>query len=237
MKKGAPFRPRSTDPALGFALGLTLVGLLLAAPAARADEYSRISHYSARMFSTGVLVIDARMGDITIRGWDEPRIEVEAEKVVRAGSEAKAQTLYDRIRVELVGGDKLVTLRSLYPARRPWRPFRGESKLSVNFTIKMPYDANLKLACVDGDVRIAGIVGGEQLRVNYGDVEIDVPDVYQLRSLFAHAWVGYVQSDLNGLSSDGAGLQQKVSFYNPQGSQDISVRVRMGGVFIYRGDD
>ncbi len=208
----------------------------MAAGSARADEYSKTSRHSARMFSTGTLEIDARTGNVTVEGWDEPRVEVEAEKVVRAGSEAKARPLYDRVRVELVGGDKLVTLRALFPARRPWRPFRGESKLSVNFRIKMPYDANLKLACVDGDVRITGIAGGELLRINYGDVEIDVPDVYHLRSLFAHAWVGYVESDLTGMSSDGAGLQQKVSFYNPYGTQDISVRVRMGGVFIYRGD-
>ncbi len=237
MKTRAPIRPRAAHSASSFAAATAVVCLLAAAPAARADEYSETSHYSARMFSTGVLVIEARMGDITIQGWDEPRIEVEAEKVVRAGSEAKAKPLYNRIRVELSGGDNLVTLRALYPPRRPWRPFRGESRLSVNFTIRMPYNANLKLACVDGDVRIEGIVGQELLRVNYGDVEIDVPDVYQLRSLSAHAWVGYVQSDLNGLEGDSAGMQQKVSFYNRYGTQDISVRVRMGGVFIYRGDD
>ena len=214
-----------------------VVCILIAAASARADEYSKISRHSARMFSTGTLVVDSRMGDVTVEGWDEPRVEVEAEKVVRAGSEEKARPLYSRVRVELVGEDKLVTLRALFPPRRPWRPFRGESKLSVNFRIKMPFDANLKLACVDGDVRITGIAGGELLRINYGDVEIDVPDIYQLRSLFAHAWVGYVESDLTGMASDGSGLQQKVSFYNPYGTQDISVRVRMGGVFIYRGDD
>jgi hypothetical protein len=210
---------------------------MMAVPAARADEFSKTLHYSTRMFSTGVLVIDTRTGDLTIEGWDNPRVEVEAEKVVRAGSEAKAQPLYDRLRVELDGRDNFVTLRAVFPPRRPWRPFRGESRLSVNFRIKMPYDASLKLVCVDGDVRITGIVGHELLRVNYGDVEIDVPDVYQLRSLFAHAWLGTVESDLHGIEGDSSGLQQKVSFYNAYGNQDISVRVRMGGVFIYRGDD
>lgn len=237
MIKAALFRERTKNPLVSLAPVMAAALLIAAAPAARADEFSKTSHYSARMFSTGVLVIDARTGDLTIEGWDNPRVEVEAEKVVRAGSEAKAKPLYDRLRVELVGQDNLVTLRAVYPARRPWRPFRGESKLSVNFHIKMPYDASLKLSSVDGDVRISGIVGRELLRVNYGDVEIDVPDVYHLRSLFAHAWVGYVQSDLHGLEGDSSGLQQKVSFYNANGTQDISVRVRMGGVFIYRGDN
>ncbi len=200
-----------------------------------ADEFTRSSHYSVRLFSYGKLIIQARMGDIHIEGWDEPRLEIEAEKVVRAASEEKAKPLYDRIRIDVRGADHQVVLRTLYPPRRLWRPFRGESKLSVNFRIKMPYDANLALQCVDGDVRVQGIVGHEHLSVNYGDVEIDVPSVYRLRSLDAHTWLGYVQSDLHG--EDGAGLSQKIIFWNSHGDQDINVHVRMGGVFVYSDVD
>jgi|SRR5579862_99286 len=202
-----------------------------------ADEFSQVSHHSARLFSNGTLVINCRVGDLHIDGWDEPRVEIEAEKVVRAGSEAKAKPLYDQIKVRLEGGDQEVRLTTLYPSRKLWRPFRNESKLSVNFRIRMPFDSNLKLKCVDGDVTIAGIVGHEELLVNYGDVEIDVPHLYDLRSLSAHAWLGYVQSDLQGLSSDSAGLGQRISFWNANGRQNIDVKVRMGGVFIYREAD
>lgn len=211
-----------------------LACVLLAPTPLRADEFSQTSHYSTRLFSFGTLVIEARMGDIRVEGWDEPHVEIEAEKTVRAGSEAKAKQLYDLIRIQLDGKDRVVRLRTVYPSRRLWRPFRDESKLSVNFRIKMPYDANLVLRCVDGDVRVAGLIGQEQLHVNYGDVEIDVPDVYRLRSLNAHSWVGYVESDLHGgMSQDSAGLQQRLTFWNSNGSQDILVRVRMGGVWVY----
>jgi hypothetical protein len=172
------------------------------------------------------------MGDIHVEGWDEPRVEIEAEKVVRAASEEKANPLYDRIKIAVEGADRQVVLRTLYPPRRLWRPFKGEAKLSVNFRIRMPYDANLRLECVDGDVRVQGIVGHERLRVNYGDVEIDVPSVYRLRSLEARTWLGYVQSDLHG--EDGAGLDQRITFWNSHGDQDINVQVRLGGVFVYR---
>jgi hypothetical protein len=207
-------------------------------PAAiRADEFTQTSRHAARLFSYGMLIIDTRMGDVRIEGWDEPRVEVEAEKNVRAGSERKARPLFDLIRIELAGQDKEVRLRTIYPGRSLRRPFRGESKLSVNLRIKMPYDANLTLKCVDGDVRVMGLVGREQLRVNYGDVEINVPDVYRLRSLDAHTWIGYVQSDLHGLPQDSAGLRQKLLFQNSQGRQDILVRVRMGGVFVFGGPE
>jgi len=214
-------------------LYLCVLGVLCGSYA-RADEFTQTSTYSTRLFSFGTLVVDARMGDLHIEGWDEPRVEIEAEKTVRAGSEAKARQLYGLIKVELEGKDKEVRLRALYPPRRLWRPFRDESRLSVNFRIKMPYDANLRIKCVDGDVRISGIVGREELRVNYGDVEVNVPDVYRLRSLSAHAWLGYVENDLHGgIAQDSAGMRQGVSFFNSTGQQDIVVRVRMGGVWVY----
>lgn len=189
------------------------------------------------MFSFGTLTVDTRMGDLEIEGWDNPRLAIEAEKVVRAGSAKKAAKFYDQIKVQIEGRDHRIRLSTLYPNRRLWRPFRDESKLSVNFTIKMPYDANLHLKCVDGDVTVSGITGQEILKVNYGDVEIDVPDVYSLRLLDAHAWLGYVQSDLHGMTQDSAGFARSLSFSNLRGSQIIIVRVRMGGVFIYGNEE
>ena len=201
---------------------------------ARADEFSQVSHYSVRMFSYGLLTIDTRVGDIHIEGWDEPQLEIEAEKVVHASSNEAAKPLYERLTVVLEGKDKQVQLRTLYPPRKLWRPFRGEARLSVNYHIKMPFDANLALKCVDGDVWIRGMVGKQVILVNYGDVEINIPSLDLLRSLRAHAWLGYVQSDLQG--EDRAGFDPGISYWNPAGEQDIYVKVRMGGVFVYRDE-
>jgi len=209
-------------------LGAVLLGVQVPL---RADEFSKTLHYSVRMFSFGTLTIDTRMGDIYVDGWDEPRLEIEAEKVVEAKDEKRAQPLYDQVQVVLSGKDKQVLLRTLYPARRLWRPFRDESKLSVNFRIHMPFDANVTLKCVDGDVRVSGLIGKQQINVNYGDVEIDVPSVYRLRSLNARSILGYVQSDLHG--EDSAGWGRRIMFWNSQGDQDIKVRVRLGGVYVY----
>lgn len=205
-----------------------------AASMLRADEFSQTAEYSVRMFSYGMLAIDTRTGDIEIEGWDQPRLEVDAEKVVRAKNAVDAKPLYDKVQVRLEGHDTAVRLSTRYPARRLWRPFRDESRLSVNFRIRMPFDANLTLHCVDGDVRVTGLVGKELIRVNYGDVEIDVPSPWEVRTLSAHAWLGYVQSDLHGgLEQDSAGMSKRLWFYNQSGKQDIAVKVRMGGVWVY----
>jgi len=214
-------------------LSLGLLGAVLFCVQAplRADEFSKSSHYSVRMFSYGTLTIDARMGNVQIDGWDEPRLEIDAEKVVEAGNQKKAEPLYDRVQVVLAGQDKQVLLRTLYPARRLWRPFREESKLSVNFRIHMPFDANLTMKCVDGDVRVSGLIGKQVINVSYGDVEINVPSIYRLHSLNARSILGYVQSDLHG--EDSAGWGRRIMFWNSGGDQDIRVRVRMGGVYVY----
>ena len=209
-----------------------LGAVLFCLPASlRGEDFSKTLHYSVRMFSFGTLTINARMGDIYVDGWDEPRLEIEAEKVVEAKDVKRAQPLYDRVRVVLEGQDKQVVLRTVYPARRLWRPFRGESKLSVNFRIHMPFDANLTMKCVDGDVRTSGLIGTQQISVNYGDVEVNVPSLYRLRSLNARTILGYVQSDLHG--EDSAGWGRRIMFWNSDGDQDIKVRVRMGGVYVY----
>ncbi len=213
------------------------LALLLIPAALTADEYSKKQHYSVRMFSYGTLTIDARIGDLEIDGWDNPRVSIEAEKVVRAGSARDAAKLYGKVEVRLRGRDRNISLTTVYPPRRLWRPFRDESKLSVNFTIKMPYDANLALKCVDGDVTVSGITGTEILKINYGDVEVDVPNVYKLRLFQAHSWLGYVQSDLHGMPEDGTGFGKSVSLSNSHGSQVIIVNVRMGGVFVYGEQD
>ncbi len=208
-----------------------LCAALLLPSSLRADEFSKTFHYSARMFSYGTLTIDTRVGNVQVDGWDEPRLEIEAEKVVEAGNQKKAEPLYDQVQVVLAGQDKQVLLRTLYPARRLWRPFRNESKLSVNFRIHMPFDANLTMRCVDGDVRVSGLIGEQEINVNYGDVEINIPSIYRLRSLNARSILGYVQSDLHGENS--AGWGRRIMFWNSSGDQDIKVRVRMGGVYVY----
>ncbi len=176
-----------------------------------------------------------RTGDIYITGWDDPHVEIEAEKVVHAKSKKDAERRYKRIRILLDGQDEMLHLRTLYPPRRPWRPFRGESSLTVNFRIHMPYDCNLDLKVVDGDVKVQGVVGQEKIMVNYGQVEVDVPSRSNLRSVRAKTWLGNVQSNLRG--ENAAGFNKKVLFWNPNGTQNISLKVHMGGIYIFRGED
>ncbi len=205
----------------------------LAPNAARAEEFNQISHLTASLSPRGVFVIEARIGDIRIEGWDETRVEIEAEKIVRARSQAQARRMFNLIRIVLKEEDEGLSLRTIYPSRRPWRLFKGETRLSANLRIRLPSETNLTLHCVDGDVTVRGMKGHQQIRVNYGDVEVTVPSLDRLRSLKAKTFLGYVQSDLHG--ENDAGFGRSVGFWNPEGEQNIAVRVRMGGVFIYHG--
>ncbi len=200
----------------------------------RADEFGKAARYRVRLFSMGTLTVTTRTGDITIIGWDHPHVVIRARKVIHVGSARKATQLSRRVKVMLAGADTQVRLWTLYPPRRPWRPFRDESKLTVNFHIHMPSDAALALHVVDGDVTLRGLRGNQTVLVNYGDVEDDLPSSCMVRSLYAHTLFGTIQSDLDGTA--GSGFNQKTAFWNPGGRQIVRIYVRMGGVFIYSGD-
>lgn len=218
---------------LSFVLYASLFLLVLCgATGLYADEFTQLSRYSAQMFPRGTVVVDTRVGDLIVEGWDQGRVEIEAEKLVCAASEAKARRLYEQIKIELKENDEEIRVRAIFPPRRPWRLFRGATKLSVNFRIRMPVEASLAVRCVDGDLRIRGIEGRQEVRVSRGDVEITIPSLRNLRSLDARTWLGYVQSDLHG--EDSAGFGRRVTFWNPAGEQDITVRVRLGGVYVYK---
>lgn len=208
---------------------------LLSAGEARADEYTQISRYSIGLFPGETLVVDTRIGDVTVEGWDEPRVEVEAEKLVRAGTARKAGKLYEQIHVSLSSADREVHLRAKFPPRRPWRLFRGATRLSVNFRIRMPAQSNLFLKCVDGDIRVRGVRGDVEAKVNYGDVEVVVPSLWNVRSLDARAFLGYAQSSLHFEGS--SGFKRRLRFLNDQGEQDVKVRVRFGGIHVYSERD
>ncbi|MBI1984169.1 MAG: hypothetical protein HYS61_08225 [Acidobacteria bacterium] len=218
-----------------FLCSFSVLCVLCGPPAIRADEFSQTSYYSAEMVPRGTVQVDTRVGDVTVEGWDESRVEIAAEKVVRAGSERKAARRFERIKIEMTTNDEEVQLRTIFPPRRPWRPFRGATKLSVNYRIRMPAQATFVLKCTDGDVRIRGLVGHQEVRVGYGNVEVNLPSLWRVRSLNASTFLGYVQSNLHGETS--AGFGRKVEFRNPQGEQEITVRVRFGGVYVFGGPE
>lgn len=208
---------------LGFALFLSVPGW--------AEEYRQTSTFLVDLFPRGHVKIDARVGDIRIEAWEKRFVEVVAHKVVRAGSQEKAEKRFDRVKVLVDSDDETVRIRSRSPGRRPWRPLRGDSKLSVDFHIKMPSQASLHLNSVDGDVIIEGIGGHQQIKVTYGSVEITLPSRARLRKLHASTYIGFVQNNLSGTS--GTGFLRRTSFWNPGGSQDVNIRVRLGGVFVH----
>ena len=208
---------------LGFALFLSVPG--------GAEEYRQTSTFLVDLFLRGHVEIDARVGDIRIEAWEKRLVEVEAHKVVRAGSQEKAEKRFDRVKVLVDSDDETVRIRSRSPGRRPWRPLRGDSRLSVDFHIKMPSQASLRLNSVDGDIIIEGIGGHQQINLTYGSVEVTVPSRAWLRKLQASTYIGFVQNNLRGTS--GTGFFPRASFWNPGGSQDVNIRVRLGGVMVH----
>ena len=212
-------------------IAATLGSALFLSVSGWAEEYRQTSTFLVDLFPRGHVEIEARVGDIRIEAWEKSFVEVKAHKVGRAGSQEKAEKRFTRVKVHVNSDDETVRIHTQYPGRRPWRPLRGDSKLSVDFHIKMPSQASLHLSSVDGDVIIEGIGGHQQIKVTYGSVEVTVPSRAGVRKLHASTYIGFVLNNLSGES--GTGILRRTSFWNPGGSQDVHIQVRLGGVMVH----
>ena len=77
---------------------MAFCGVVLFALPGCADEFRQTSHYKRRLFSSATFTMEVRTGDIYITGWDDPHVEIEAEKVVHANSKDEAERQYQHVR-------------------------------------------------------------------------------------------------------------------------------------------
>lgn len=119
-------------------------------PGRGSDEWSR----SYTLQDGGELQIVGAIGSIEVHGRAGPAIDVRAERVVRAGSDAIARSMVPRVRIaEDVAPDRVV-LRS--------DGLGGiviGAEVEVNFHIAVPASTRLRLRTSGGDITVTNVAG------------------------------------------------------------------------------
>lgn len=156
---------RSIQPALSplrSSLSLAcvaLLGLALAGCDARRDArlQGRASDEWTRSYalqSGGEVQIVGAIGSIEVEGGSGPTVEVRAERVVRAGTDASAQSMVSHVRIrEDVAEDKIV-LQS--------EGLGGiviGAEIEVNFHVTVPASTRLRLRAAAGNITVANVDG------------------------------------------------------------------------------
>ena len=100
-------------------------------------------------------------GRVEISAWDEARVSIDATK--RAASEHRL----DDIRIEISGEGDSVRVRTRYPRAHL---FGGGGR--VDYVVRVPRNARLKISNVNGHVEVAGVSGDVGASNVNGSVEV-----------------------------------------------------------------
>ncbi|MBN1940121.1 MAG: DUF4097 family beta strand repeat protein [Candidatus Aminicenantes bacterium] len=109
-------------------------------------------------------------GTIRVRTWDKAEVQVDAVKISRASSSAKAKENADLVRIEVVKEGDMVRVETKYPDRKERR---GNLNVSVNYVLSIPDRAALRVNNVSGNIDVENIGGPLSIDEVSGDVKIE----------------------------------------------------------------
>jgi len=197
-----------------------------------AHKYEETIERNFDFKSGGKLVLSNTNGKITIRSWDEERVQIKAELRIRApdGEEAK-EIAQKAIEIDYVPEEIRITTKG--QGNKSFRNFLLGRKrgVSVNYTLSVPRRVNLDIRSVNGGMGIADIEGRIEARTTNGGIGISSVS----GSVNAHTTNGGIKVELNEVSPN-----ESMSFTTTNGGikvclpqtikADISARTTNGGI-------
>jgi hypothetical protein len=104
-------------------------------------------------------------GKITVTAGEGESVEVVAERVVKASTEEKAKALLEEFEIRETASADLVRLDSTSRTTE-----FGVNRM-VNYTVKLPRWANVRLETTNGDIRVDNLAGELRIEATNGRIE------------------------------------------------------------------
>ena len=116
--------------------------------------------------TVGEVVIDNRLGDVRVRGWDRPEIRISVRK------QAPDEHTLDRLKVRLLtmpDGTIRIRTTTLVGVEERQIPL---ASARIDLTIELPRDARLAARTWSGDVDVSGVRKGASLETGEGTISV-----------------------------------------------------------------
>jgi len=152
----------------------TLVGVILAVPAAAQTDITERFSRTAHLDQNGTFDLTNVTGDIVITGTTGRDVSIEAVKRVQRPNPRAARVLLAMIDIQVTEQANRLEVRTIVP--RP-RNFPG----SVEFTVSVPEDASVIVKTITGSIRASNVKG--ELRADTVVGSISVSGVRKLAAL------------------------------------------------------
>lgn len=192
----------------------------------------------------GKVIINNVSGNIEVRTWDRAQVQIDALKVSRSTTQARAKENADKVEITIAEEDSTVRIKTEYPESK-----NRNINVSVYYTLTIPADASLNattvsgnVTCEDisgdlkantasGNVTATGVKNGANLSTTSGNVEVDdiVGDV-KLHTVSGSVIANNVKGSVAADTTSGS-----IVLTNITDADEIDANV-MSGKVKYEGD-
>jgi DUF4097 and DUF4098 domain-containing protein YvlB len=131
------------------------------------EEFSR----SFDIGPDGSLTLANISGEIVVKGSSEGQVQIEAfKRVHRARSDEDARRQLERVRIEVSHTGNRVRVHTRYGERH--ERHHGDTHVSVDFEVTVPYGTEVSVKSVSGDVDVEDVKGELQAESVSGEVTV-----------------------------------------------------------------
>ncbi len=152
---------------------LFLIGLNLVDGAIDAKEkYEEKFEKTVSLARDGEVNLTNVSGNIEVRTWDRNEVKINALKISKASTVAKAKENAAMVEIVVEKDGNMLRIETEYPERkRGWR--EDSINVSVNYNLTIPAKASAKITSVSGSVDLEKIGGAAKVKAVSGDVTIN----------------------------------------------------------------
>lgn len=146
------------------------------APSQEAQDYTKAIKKEFPLNANGTVNLINKYGRIDVKTWEKNRAKVEVTIVVKAGSEAQAQTVFDRIRVDFSNTDDFVKAETIIESGKNYwfnLGMNDHTDFQINYQVYMPATAALDLSNRYGDSQVAPLTSKVKVDVQYGNFRLE----------------------------------------------------------------
>lgn len=163
-------------PVYNVAFWVLCAVLLSTQPAMAKGEFTKTIKKEFETTKDGTTSLLNKYGKVDVKTWDKNRVKIDVRIVVRAGSEAAAQKVFDRINIAFSNTSNYVKAEtSIEPVKSNWIGNWGDDKndFSIYYEVYMPPTNKLELNTKYCDVYVAALQGPANVDVSYGNFKMD----------------------------------------------------------------
>ncbi|MDB6126371.1 MAG: hypothetical protein JWM35_267 [Verrucomicrobia bacterium] len=144
-------------------------GLLALTPLSSHAKIVRTVEKSFTVQPGELLQVETQGGDIVVQTSNDSVVKVTAREKIRAGSEAEADELLQKLALNIDQSAKGVTATAVYE-KGTGMHFGSWPPVQVDFTVTVPTNYNVDLKTSGGDVSVGDLMGKVMARTSGGDV-------------------------------------------------------------------